>query len=199
MLPVTLKSELDIEPIEWLGLPREYQNAGEIEILVALARSVEARAILEIGCNRGRTARLLLHNVSTLEVYHGIDVPQTYQPQLAHQLREIPARPGEFAFADPRFELFMRDRGSFDLTASDLSRYDMVYVDGDHGDRAVRHDSQLANEVTRPGGLIVWHDYHNGSTVDVKVIIDELAMSGWPIRLIEKTWFAYCARVCDLR
>jgi predicted O-methyltransferase YrrM len=195
MLPITPKSELGITPIEWLGLPREYQNDGEIEVLVALARSIEARAVLEIGCNRGRTARLLLHNVPSLEIYHGVDVPLTYTPQLDHQRREIPARPGEFAFSDPRFELLLRDHGSFDLKASDLPRYDLVYVDGDHGDRAVRHDSLLACKVTRPGGLIVWHDYNNASTVDVKAVLDELATAfGWPIKLIENTWFAFASR-----
>ena len=45
MIPVTRKSELAIVPISWLGLPRKYQNEGEMEILAALARSVDVVSI----------------------------------------------------------------------------------------------------------------------------------------------------------
>jgi predicted O-methyltransferase YrrM len=194
MLPVTSQFEFNVTPIAWLGLHREYQNAGELEILVALARSIQACTMLEIGCRDGRTARLMLHNVLSLTHYLGIEVGENYEPQHDYQCAEMPQWPGEHAVADPRFDLVIRARGSLDLTAAELPAFDIAYIDGDHGDRAVRHDSMLALEVVRPGGLIVWHDYNNATTVDVKKIIDELAEFGFPIKLIERTWFAYMCK-----
>src|SRR6516164_7362021 len=76
-------------PINWLGLHREYLQAGEMEIIAALLREIEAKAIVEIGCRDGRTARVLLHNVSSLVHYLGIDVPMSYVPTLDHQRAEM--------------------------------------------------------------------------------------------------------------
>jgi predicted O-methyltransferase YrrM len=192
MIPVVPQSEFQIAPISWLDLHREYQNPGELEILVALVRLAEARSMLEIGCRDGRTAKLLLHNVVTLERYIGVDVPMSYQPEHEYQRREMTEWPGEFAVSDPRFELIIRKLGSLDLTANELQPFDIAYIDGDHGERAVRHDSLLAFNVVRPGGLIVWHDYNNDATIDVKRIVDKFYETGLPIRAIERTWFAYC-------
>jgi predicted O-methyltransferase YrrM len=191
MLLAIPQAELGIEPIEWLGLHREYQNAGELEILAALVRSIDAHDMLEIGCRDGRTAKLMLHNVPTLRRYQGIDVEPGYRPQHSHQLSEMPKIPGLYANNDPRFELILRPRGSLDLTANDLPPCDIAYIDGDHGHIAVNHDSNLAFKVVRPGGLIVWHDYNNATTVDVKKIIDFYASCGKLITLIEGTWLAY--------
>jgi predicted O-methyltransferase YrrM len=193
MLPVITQAELNIEPIEWLGLHRKYQNAGELEILVALARSIDAHSMLEIGCRDGRTAKLMLHNVPSLQRYIGVDVESGYQPEHAHQLDEIPKIPGQYANGDPRFELILRPNGSFDLLDDDLQSCDIVYIDGDHGRWAVRHDSILAFQIVRKDGLIVWHDYNNAMTVDVKTVLDDFAKYGFPIKLIEGTWFA-CMR-----
>jgi predicted O-methyltransferase YrrM len=192
MLPIISQFEFNVTSIAWLGLHREYQNPGELEILVALARSVEARTMLEIGCRDGRTAKLLLHNVPTLERYVGVDVPPSYQPQHDFQRGEMTQWPGELATSDPRFDLIIHKRGSLDLTAEEMPCwFDIAYIDGDHGDVAVRHDSMLAREVVRSGGLIVWHDYSNATTVDVKAVLDEFLANGWPLKQIDRTWFAY--------
>jgi predicted O-methyltransferase YrrM len=190
MLSLTPQSDIDVQPIDWLGLPRDYCQPGEMEILIAMARSVKPRRMLEIGVRDGRTAKLMLHHLPTLELYYGIDVPLTYQPQLTHQRNEMTDALGKFARGDRRFELIVREHGSLDLSKDDLLPCDVIYIDGDHGDRAVRHDSVLALDLIRSGGLIVWHDYHNGSTVDVKAVLDELAHA-FPLKLIENTWFAY--------
>jgi predicted O-methyltransferase YrrM len=192
MFPVTPRAAFATLPIDWLGLPRDYCQPGEMEILIALARWVQPRRMLEIGVRNGRTAKLMLHHVPTLQTYYGVDVPPSYQPQLAHQRHEMTDTIGKLALDDPRFELIVRESGSFDLSKDDLLPCDMIYIDGDHGDRAVRHDSLLAVDVVRPPGLIVWHDYHNGATVDVKAVLDELAEThGLPLKRIADTWFAY--------
>jgi predicted O-methyltransferase YrrM len=195
MLAVTTRSSLDIEPIDWLGLHHEYQNQGELEILVALARSIDARSMIEIGCRDGRTAKLMIYNVPSLMRYVGVDVPANYKPALTCQSAEIVSSPGEFARRDPLFELVVWPRGSLDLTADDFPElFDVCYVDGDHSAAAVRHDSELAMKITRSGGIVVWHDYGN-ATVEVTGVLDALATAhDLPIRHVSGTWLAFLIR-----
>jgi predicted O-methyltransferase YrrM len=184
------KSMLDLQPIDWLGLHRDYLFDGEMEVLAALARNINAKTMIEFGCRDGRTAHVLLHHVPTLEHYVGVDVPMSYQPGLPFQRANIVPDPGIHARADPQFELIIRDRGSLDLAANDLPRADVVFIDGDHSARAVEHDSALARAVLRNGGLIIWHDYKDDPLIEVRQIVDRLAAHGWPINHIEDTWLA---------
>jgi predicted O-methyltransferase YrrM len=195
MLPVTAHSSLDVQPIDWLGLHREYVNTGEMEILVALARSIGARSMLEIGCRDGRTARLMLFNCVSLCRYVGVDVADGYEPALACQRSEILTQPGELVRHDPLFELVVSARGSLDLTPDDFhERFDICYIDGDHSAAAVMHDSKLAFAIVRPGGIITWHDVGN-SSVQVTGTVEAFATAhDLPIRRIAETWLAYLIR-----
>ena len=179
--------------IDWLGLHREYLRPGEMEIIVDLVRSVDAKDMLEIGCRDGRTARVLLTNVRSLRRYIGVDVPMSYQPALEHQRREMVPRPGFLAATDGRFELIIREHGSLDLTPDELPDFDAVFIDGDHSEAAVLHDSQLAAAIVRPQGIIIWHDANNGS-VEVTQVLDHLRAQNWPIETVEGTWLAYRRR-----
>jgi predicted O-methyltransferase YrrM len=172
------------------GLPTRYVHEGELDVLIHLAKSVDARCIAEFGCNNGRTAAAILRNVPTVERYVGVDVPSGYSFACKVQARETPAIPGELALDDPRFELKLRQRGTFDLSASDLPSCDLVFVDGDHSEAAVRHDRDLALRVVRSGGLIVYHDDNGLRTVDVSRVLDVLADGGADIRHVAGTWFA---------
>jgi hypothetical protein len=191
-LPVISKATLNyVWPINWCGLHRQYLGDGEMEIIAALLREVEAQSVVEIGCRDGRTARVLLHNVSALQRYVGIDVPMSYQPTLAHQCAEMYPHPGALVTDDPRFELIIRERGSLDLGPQDLPMVDAVFIDGDHGTRAVSHDSQLARAITKPGGVIIYHDYCNVA-VQVQDVLDRLHDDeGWPLKNVEGTWLAF--------
>lgn len=188
--------KVKIEPakIDWTGLPTGYLNGGELEVLVTLVRSVSPRAVIEFGCNEGRTAKALLRHVPEIEQYVGVDVLPGYVFQKSVQKGETPARPGHLAIADERFELRVSARGSFDLTAADLPVADAVFIDGDHGERAVRHDTALALELLRPGGIIIWHDYHDLGVVDVRDVLHAFAADGMAIQHVEGTWIAYCRK-----
>ena len=165
-------------------------NPNELEILVALARSVNAKTAIEIGCNSGRTSRVLLHNVPTLKKLVGIDVTPGYVFSKAVQRNEVPEYPGLYALEDRRFDLRVRPRGSFEFEPEDLPLADFIFVDGDHGRQAVLHDSWLATTRRSPGGMIVWHDYHDRGNVDVKPVLDGLREAGRDIRLVQGTWLA---------
>ena len=192
MLPQVRKETLSfLWPIDWLGLHREYLQAGEMEIIAALLREVNAKSMIEIGCRDGRTARVLLHNVSSLERYVGIDVPMHYRPALPHQRNEMVAEPGHFAVADPRFELLISDNGSRDLTWDKVGPVDAMFIDGDHSFEVVLSDSHLADEVVKPGGIVIWHDYVNHA-VDVTRALEHLRDDeGWPIVNVAGTWLAF--------
>jgi predicted O-methyltransferase YrrM len=191
-LPTVPQSRFDVQPIDWAGLPRRYMNPGELEVLIALVRSVSPHHVIEIGVNAGRTAKAILANVPGIERYTGIDVMRGYVPEKAVQRHEVPADPGELVNDDDRFELVLRRRGSLDLMPWDLSFAEAMFIDGDHGRLAVRHDSALAVEVVRRRpGIIIWHDYHTLGTVDVKPVLDAFRLDGRDIVHVEGTWLAF--------
>lgn len=150
-----------------------------------------ARTVVEFGCNNGRTAAAVLRNVQTVERYIGVDVPVGYVTPCKVQRREVPDVPGELALVDPRFELILRERGTFDLTADDLPACDVVFIDGDHSESAVLNDRSLAQRIVRPGGLIVYHDDNGLRTVDVSRVLDDLHERGADIQHVAGTWLAY--------
>ena len=184
------RSELRPKTIDWVGLHREYLGAGEMELIVSLVSLVGARTMLEFGCRDGRTAAVLLRNVQSLERYVGVDVPMSYVPGLLHQCLEMVTAPGSLAARDPRFELVVRDRGTLDLGPADLPQADAVFIDGDHSERVVHHDSDLARVLTRAGGVIIWHDYRN-TGVEVTKVLDDLWDRGWEIEAVRGTCLAF--------
>jgi predicted O-methyltransferase YrrM len=186
------KNELQLRPIDWCGLHREYLIAGEMQIIAALLRGIEAELMIEFGCRDGRTAYVLMQNVPSLKKYIGVDVPMSYQPGLSHQRNEMVAQPGWYMLDDPRFELIIRERGSLDLAAHDLPHCDAVFIDGDHSEAVVDHDSELARALVSHGGLVLWHDYNNYETIGVRRVVDKLAAQDWPIHIVKDTWLAYC-------
>jgi predicted O-methyltransferase YrrM len=189
MLTIT---RADIEVARIRSFPNTYLNEVETALLVTLVRSVKPQVMVEIGCQEGRTAKIILDNVSTLRRYIGIDVPPDYEPTLACQRGEIPRSAGVYAAKDPRFFLLLRKRGSLDVGPQDLDGecIDAIFIDGDHSERAVAHDSHLARALVRPGGVICWHDYNN-SAVEVTAVLERLSRQGWPIVAIEGSWLAY--------
>lgn len=191
MLEQISASAFEQPKIDWKNRPKRFLNPGELEALVGLLRSVKPRNVLEFGVNVGRTAQAILEFCPTVEHYEGIDVPIGYVPSKAVQRDEIPTEPGKLVAGDPRFKLFLRPRGSLDLTADDLSPCDAVWIDGDHSRAVVENDTALALSLIRPGGIICWHDYHNLGTVDVREVLHDFAAAGAPIFHVAGTWIAF--------
>jgi predicted O-methyltransferase YrrM len=196
-LPKVKQSQIDVRPIDWGDMPRRFLNPGELEVLVALVRSVQPRGVLEFGVNVGRTAKAILANVPGIERYQGVDVPVGYVPAMAAQRDEVPAEPGMLVKGDSRFELLVRPRGSHDLRVSDLRPCDAVFIDGDHSRAGVLNDTELARYWVRPGGIIIFHDYHDlrdaagVPLVDVRAVLHDFAAAGHDIKHVEGTWLAF--------
>jgi predicted O-methyltransferase YrrM len=168
-----------------------FMSAYERQVLVALANSIAAKIVVEIGVQDGWTARRLLADVPSIVNYIGVDVLPGYVPSLAVQRDEVSNRPGCLVECDPRFFLFLRGRGSLDFSPNDLPRCDLMLIDGDHGRDAVVHDSTLARAAVRSGGLVIWHDYWLGDGIcEVRDVLDEMHAAGCALNRIEDTWFA---------
>lgn len=172
-------------------------NPGEVEVLVALMKSVNPRRVVEIGVNEGLTAKAALDNIESITEYIGIDVLPGYVPACAAQRREVPRHPGHLAKPDPRFRLWLTDKGSLDVlpttfeTIDHLPCVDAFFIDGDHGAAAVGYDTWLAHQVVRKGGIIIWHDYINGRGVDVQPVLEHFATQGHKLQYVENTWLAF--------
>jgi predicted O-methyltransferase YrrM len=191
LLPSVTKASLgSLWPIDWLGLHQKYLCPGEMEVMAALLREVEAKTMIEFGCRDGRTAWVLLHNVAALQRYIGVDVPMDYLPRLAHQREEMVPNPGYLAASDPRFDLVLRPFGTLDLGPQDLEPCDVVFIDGDHSEGVVAHDSDLARALVKPGGVIIWHDANNDG-VEVRQVLELDRQCGHDIKIIEGTWLAF--------
>jgi predicted O-methyltransferase YrrM len=190
-LPIIPKYEIPIQSINWEGLPKEYLNSGELEIIIALVRSAaRIRIMVEIGLAEGRTAKAILREVPELNRYIGIDTDPHYVPKLRHQLKERHPIPGHLALDEPKFDRWLLPRGSLDLVPDDFPPVDIVFIDGDHSSEVVRHDSNLARAITTSGGIIIWHDAHNDG-VEVTRVLEYDYYHGHEIYNIENTWLAY--------
>ncbi len=190
-LPIIAQSQLDVWPLARPPREKRYMNPGELEVLVALIDEVSPLVVAEFGVNEGRTARVILDHVPGIEEYHGYDVLPGYAYACQVQAAETPTKPGWLAAEDARFTLHLSARGTFDLASPDEPWADVVFIDGDHSRAAVENDTALARAMVRPGGIIIWHDYHDRGNVDVRDVLDEMHAAGDEIYHVEGTWLAF--------
>ena len=173
------------------GLPTRYFNRGELDALLYLYESVSPSVVVEFGVNTGRNVVAALRNIPSIKKYVGVDVPPSYVTQMAVQRNEIPEQPGHLAAHDPRFELIIKPRGTFDLKADDLPECDVVFIDADHSRDGVLNDRALALKIVRPGGKIIYHDDNGLPAVQVTQTLNELCSTGAVITHIHNTWLSY--------
>jgi SAM-dependent methyltransferase len=187
--------------LNWGGIPEDkrarFLHPGELAVIASLLRG-KAR-VVEFGCQNGRTARVLLDSLPGIEHYIGIDVLPGYVPAKAVQRGEVPDKPGEFALGDDRFRAIVRERGSYDVQAGEISPVDAAFIDGDHSREGVLNDYRLARAAMRRGGILLFHDYHDRvgadgkPEVDVAEVLHELYLDGLPLVHVAGTWIAYAA------
>lgn len=171
------------------GLPTRFFNPGELATLLTLFDQVKAKTIIEFGVNAGRNPAAALRNFPDLEKYVGIDVTPGYRTALPVQRKEVPANPGELV-QDARFELVLRDRGSYDLDSSDLPKADAIFIDGDHSASGVLNDWALAKQLIKPGGIVIFHDDNCRPEVEVTQTLN--AIEGHEFIHVDGTWLTYC-------
>ena len=145
----------------------------EFHCFMSLVRFVRPEVMVELGVFHGATSKAVLDEMPNLKRYMGVDIPFGSKTALPSQSNETPQRPGEEALGDDRFELVITPAG----TTPRLPIADFVYIDGDHSFDGVMRDTKEAFRVIRPGGCIMWHDYHT-TMCDVTRAIDLLNQIG---------------------
>lgn len=183
------KVEIKAAAINWKGLEHRYMNPIELETLCNLVASVCPKTVVEFGINTGRTAKALLREVVGIESYVGIDVLPGYVTEKKVQRKEVPDEAGAQVKGDPRVRLIVTAEGSHGM--SSLPPCDAVFIDGDHSRRGVENDTRLARAAVRKGGILIWHDYHDLGTVDVREVLHEQRAAGHDIVSVAGTWLAF--------
>lgn len=184
------KVSITPQQIDWSGLSKRFMNRNELETICTILNQIKPKTVMETGINVGRTAKAILREVEGIETYIGVDVLPGYVTEKVVQRKEIPAQAGELVVSDKRVKLFVTEKGSYDLSEDDLPELDAVFIDGDHSWFGVEKDTKLALSKVRKGGVIIWHDYHNIGTVDVRDYLHSIA-DKYPIKHVEGTWLAY--------
>lgn len=97
----------------------------------------------EVGVQNGHFSRFLLDRLSPAELH-------------LFDLAIDPIRPD--VRNDPRVRLHPGD-SSANLAAQTGTRFDWIYIDGDHSEAGATRDANAARARIRPGGLVVFNDY----------------------------------------
>ncbi|MBY0074708.1 class I SAM-dependent methyltransferase [Priestia aryabhattai] len=167
-------------------------TGSDVEPLIAFSRTFYPKIIVEIGIQRGATAKCILDNSPWIERYIGIDVPPDYKASLSILQHEVPKIAGECVKQDPRVDIIVKPNGSRDVVPADLPIADLIFIDGDHTAEGVLLDTLLARQIIRKGGIICWHDYGNATVPDVTAVIDDLnKKEGDHICLIENGFLCF--------
>jgi len=130
---------------------------GERAILDGIVRMLRPGTVFEFGTASGTTTVLLANAAPRGAVVHTVDLPEDAVPEVG-----VGGVVGREFRGKPEYEdVIVQHRA--DLRSFDVSAYrrsvDFVLIDAGHDYESVTQDSQLAFEMLRPGGCIVWDDY----------------------------------------
>lgn len=190
---------IDLSHIELLyPMPRPGGvSVEELIIICAIVRLSRPKLAVEIGTCEGRTTlNIALHSPDDAQVVT-LDLPPdsplmnsntAIESGVDYRQMGIP-KPGRLFEGHPlehKIRLILADSTKFDWTPYEGSA-DLVFVDGAHDYMSVMRDSENALRITKPGGIILWHDY--GIVEGVTLALNELG-SRFPIRQIDGTSLA---------
>ena len=190
LLPATRRGEVHI--------PNAFDRKAGTSISVeeachlgAIARSLGARKVLEIGTYDGNSALVLASNsdpdgiVVTLDLPPDFDAARdqsdlafsaeavnlTARDQLGRQFREHPA--------SARVRQVYGDSGALDWSTLG-GPFDLIFIDGCHTEKYVESDTRNALQQLASDGIIVWHDY--GMIPEVSRVVDRFASASSHMR-----------------
>jgi predicted O-methyltransferase YrrM len=163
----------------------------ELSCIMAIAKAVEAKKILEIGTWDGNTTVNLAATTGGLVTT--LDLPPETSPessgvpnmtergQLGRQFQDHTCR--------SRIRQVFGDSTRIDWKTLEPP-FDLIFIDGAHHYDFVARDTENAKANLAPGGAIVWHDY--GIFQDVSRVVDLTAKTaaGLKVCAIEGTRLA---------
>jgi hypothetical protein len=138
----------------------------ELMVVCAVARHIGAQKLFEFGTFDGLTTWHLAANAGPDAIVRTLDLPLTHPARFykGHDrtVGRIHAVPLGERFADTpeqsRIEQLFGDSLEFDAEVY-RHRMDFCFIDAGHEYLHVSRDTENALRMTRPGGVIFWHDY----------------------------------------
>ena len=142
-------------------------------VLDLLVRHSAAQRVFEFGTFRGSTTKLLAEAVGPGGEVHTIDLPvgrgaAAHQELIGEELDDLDAA-DRAAMSD--IVVHRADTRTFDFERF-RDGFDLVFVDASHKYADVMTDSRNAFRIVRPGGVVVWDDYHAGEPGVVRALCD---------------------------
>jgi predicted O-methyltransferase YrrM len=160
----------------------------DVCVILHLIRRFKPSRFLEIGTHRGITTRTLAEKFPSMQIVT-VDPGDQIAPsdRRRQQLPEYLSQDeiGECVSSHSNVTVLKR---RFEDIQWAGQRFDMIFVDGDHGVPAVVRDSLISLSLVNAPGVVIWHDHNNEA--DVNVALEMLNLDG-PIISIQDTWIAY--------
>lgn len=156
-------------------------------VLTKIVKVITAKVILEVGSFRGYTARVLAENVNEDSVIHCVDKAPDHGE--AYRGRGIAAK----------IRRYVGTVDDFVETTLGGLKFDLIFLDADHGLAAVRRDTSILLPLLADGGLFVWHDYADWGWMsewnrvpevlaELAATLPILAIPGSTLAVHGKTW-----------
>ena len=147
-------------------------GTSDVESWILAVLAKRSTRLFEFGTCTGKTTWLWAANspadakVTTLTL--APEQVGDYSPDDADDPQAATAAAEESRFSrfvytgtaeEDKIEQLYGDSKAFDETAY-RGACDLVFIDGSHAYSYVRSDTEKALAMVRPGGIILWHDYH---------------------------------------
>ncbi|MEW4568950.1 class I SAM-dependent methyltransferase [Tautonia sp. JC769] len=153
----------------------------ELITISAIAQSIQAQKIFEFGTFDGLTTWHLAANCGPTARVWTLDLPLDHPARKAsgHD-RKVGKISGVVV---GQFFLGTAEQQQVDQLFGDSLQFDpspyrhqldLCFIDAGHGYEHVRRDTDSALEMTRPGGVIIWHDYSRWWP-GVQKVLDDLS------------------------
>ena len=157
-------TETDIDDVE-TECDLHARRRRDAEVLTTLAANLTGDC-LDLGTSHGHSAFKLATNLAGRGTVHTVNIlPEQYQSSSGQLITHLLTREqiGAFYRAQGTTGIHQIYADTCNWTMPlELRDFAMVFVDAAHDTEAVFKDSLLIAPRVRPGGYIVWHDFHPG-------------------------------------
>ena len=139
---------------------------GELAFISSVIAAEKPKALFEIGTFDGRTALNIAANAPSDARVHTLDLPPMKEQKTAIPIsgdkKFVPHTQRKLRYTGTAFESRIAtlhgDSATFDYSPFQRNM-DFIFVDGAHEYEYVINDSAKALAMSKPGGIILWHDY----------------------------------------
>lgn len=176
-----------------VGLTRLESVSGnvtvtELAVIASLVKLNQPKICFEIGTFDGRTTENMANNQPVDGLCYTLDLPPPEKPadlatgtgltlasgDESYILKEKSGgRISSSALADKKIIQLYGDSAKYDYSAL-KGQVDLMFIDGSHSYEYVKSDTEVAWEMVKPGGMILWHDYNSRWWPGVTRALNEL-------------------------